>query len=239
MPTAPIETGSLAEWVSAGATLLAVIVALFKDEIIRWRRKPKLFVAVKLAPPDCQKTMLTYVVQRPALTRVAAECYYLRLWVENIGKTTAERVQVFAAKLFRRQADQSFREVEGFLPMNLRWAHGQPPDQTPEIFAQGISPNMGKHCDLGHIVDPKCRDEISGEGMPTVSTDNTVLALDLEVKPHTLSHLVPPGVYQLHLRVAGANCAPVTKILEINLTCQWFAAQERMFADGLGIRVVK
>src|SRR5262245_53997754 len=135
-----MEIGTVAQWAGATATFLAVLVALFRDEILRVWRKPKLTTLIALAPPDCHKTTLTYMVQQPVVTYRSADCYYLRLWVKNDGKTRAERVQVFAAKLLRRNAGGSFKEVDAFLPMNLRWAHGQQASGGPEIFAEGISP---------------------------------------------------------------------------------------------------
>src|SRR5258706_14740223 len=95
----PMEVGTLAQWAAASATFLAVLVALFKDEILRWWRKPKLTVSITLQPP--------------------------------------------------------FKIVESFLPMNLRWSHGQQGSRASEIFADGISPEMGKHYDLGLMVYPK------------------------------------------------------------------------------------
>jgi hypothetical protein len=235
----PMEIGTVAQWAGATATFLAVLVALFKDEILRWWRKPKLTVLITLAPPDCHKTTLTYMVQQSAMTYRSAncDCYYLRLWVQNVGKIRAERVQVFVAKLFRRSADGSFKEVDGFLPMNLRWAHGQQASGGPEIFAEGISPEMGKHCDLGHIVDPRFRRDVR-EDLPGVPGNETIVALDLEVQPKTFTHLIPPGVYQLQLRVAAANCPPVTRTIELTITGKWFGEQAQMFSDGLGIRMI-
>jgi hypothetical protein len=239
MSTSPevtqIYIGTLAQWAGATATFLAVLVALFKDEFLRWRRQPKLRLSASLAPPDCHKTTLTYVIQKTAPTYRAADCYYLRLWVENAGKTRAERVQVFVAKLSRRSAAGSFKEVDQFLPMNLRWSHAGP--KAPEIFAEGISPQMGRHCDLGHVVDPSLRKEV-GDDLPTLADNETVLALDLEIQPNTRSHLVPPGVYRLTLRVAAANCPPRTHVLELTLTGKWFADEPRMFTDGLGIKLL-
>ena len=232
-----MDIGTVAQWAGATATFLAVIVALFKDEILRAWRKPQLMVSIALQPPDCHKTTLTYIVQKSGVMYRSPDCYYLRLWVENIGKTRAERVQVFAAKLFRRNADGLFKEVDGFLPMNLRWAHGQQASGGPEIFAEGISPEMGKHGNLGHIVDPRFRKDV-GEDLPGMAAHETVVALDLEVQPNTLSHLVPPGVYRLQLRVAAANSAPVTRTIELTITGKWFAEQAQMFSDGLGIRMI-
>jgi len=231
----PVKLGTLAQWAAATATFLAVLVALFKDEILRWRRKPDLTISAALTPPNCHKTTMTYTDRASTQMYRKVACYYLRIWVENVGKTRAERVQVYVSKLLRRSADGSFKEVEEFLPMNLRWAHGQ--QESPEIFAEGISPGMGKHCDFGHVLDPKFRKDV-GHDLPAVAADQTILVLDLEVPPATLSHLVPPGVYQLQLRVAAANCAPVTKAIEFTITGKWFEDQAKMFSDGLGLKAI-
>ena len=114
----------------------------------------------RVTPPDCYKTQLRYSrpgpgdnVQIPGFGKWhVANCYYFRLWVDNHGKTRAERVQVFAAKLHRLGADGKFVEDKHFLPLNLRWSHSE---DHPEVFAEGISPYMGKHCDLGRIIDPE------------------------------------------------------------------------------------
>ena len=49
---------SAAQWFGAAATLLAVIVALFKDSIREWRRKPKLIVTCENSPPCTVRTPL-------------------------------------------------------------------------------------------------------------------------------------------------------------------------------------
>jgi hypothetical protein len=91
---------------------------------------------------------------------------------------------------------------------------------------------MGKHCDLGRIVDPKAE----CDRLASVSADKTILHLDMEVEPATGSHLLPPDAYQLHLRIAAANVGPVEKRLEITIQGNWFSDQAKMFADGVGIR---
>lgn len=227
-----MDWGSVAQWVAGGATFLAVIVALLKEEIVRLWRRPELAASIKLGPPDSHKTYFTYqVLQQQMLIQKKAECYYFRLWIENKGKTRGEKVQVFAAELSKRIADGTFRPVDDFLPMNLRWSH------THEIFAEGISPPIGKHCDLGHITVPDALVELQ-EDHPDAPPGTTVLALDLEAKPNTKSHLVPSGTYRLTLRIAGANCSPVTMTLEITITGDWYDDQPRMFRDGVGIRML-
>ena len=201
-----------------------------------WRR-PKLETRVRLSVPDCHKTQMTLFDQKTGAVVERAGCYYFRIWVENIGNQRAEKVQVFLSKLFRRHADGSFMEDKSFLPMNLRWSHSQLLPFGPEIFAEGISPKMGKHCDLGHIIDPRKRVAF-GINLSNVAVGKTILELDLEVAPNTLIHLVPPAVYRLELKLAAANAEPETKTIEINHTGDWYLEETKMFSDGFGMKEI-
>lgn len=234
-----MEIGTVAQWVAGISTFLAVLVALFKEDIVSNWRRPELDASITTKPPDCAKVIMTSVVQRTALTQMSTECYWLRIWVKNSGKTRAEKVQVFAAELSKRAADGTFRIIDGFVPMNLRWSHSQNPIEAPEIFAEGISPGMGKHCDLGYIIDPAHRSAIRiGEDLPGLPAGNTLVALELELKPNTLSHLIPPGTYRLLVRIAAANCRPVARTIEMTITGEWFSDEKRMLSEGIGIKVL-
>lgn len=226
-----------AVWTGSIATLLAIVVALFKEQLVRIWRRPKLEARVRLSAPDCHKTEMNLINKQTGAVIEKADCYYFRLWVENTGHQRAEKVQVFLCKLFRRHADGSFVEDKSFLPMNLRWAHSQLSPLGPEIFAEGISPKMGKHCDLGHIIDPSKRVffEIN---LSDVAAGKTILELDLEVAPATLTHLLPPAVYRLEMKLAAANAEPETKTIEINHTGDWYSEETKMFSDGFGMKEI-
>ena len=230
--TSSIDWGNVAQWTAAIATFLAVIIALFKEEFINLWRRPKLVATIKLSPPDSTKTPVIITYPRPPEPPITKEAssYYFRLWIKNDGKARAEKVQVFAEKLCRKAADGTFLPVEGFMPMNLRWTH------SGEIFTEGISPLMGKHCDLGHITHPAELIDLQ-EDHPDAQ-GKTVLALELEAKPLTKSHLVAPGTYKLTLRIAGSNCQPTTTTLEITLIGDWYEDTGRMFRDGIAIKVL-
>jgi hypothetical protein len=62
-----------------------------------------------------------------------------------------------------------------------------------------------------------------GEDNPQlgIPADKTIFSFDLEVKPFTMSHLIPQGKYHLALQIAAANTEPVKKTLEITLTGNW------------------
>ena len=79
---------------------LVALVALFKEEIVKRWRRPILDLSLHVAPPDCYKTELRDLrpgpgddVQIRGIDKWhVANCYYFRLWVDNHGKTRAERV---------------------------------------------------------------------------------------------------------------------------------------------------
>jgi hypothetical protein len=216
------------------ATFLAVIFALLKEEIVKLWRKPKLVATIKLTPPDSHKASMIYgsLLEPLKITQLKqTDCYYFRLWVQNDGNIRAEKVQVFAKGLSKRTADGNFRPSEDFLPMNLQWSH------THETFAEGISPKMGRHCDIGHVTFPRALKDLQ-EDHPDSHIGHTILALDLEAKPLTKNHLVLPGTYRLTLKIAAANSSPITKVIEITLTGDWFDDQIKMFADGIGIKML-
>jgi len=229
--------GTVGQWAAAGGTLCAVVVALFKDEYLRARRRPRLRVTAELKLPHCHKTFLgPYEVQRTTLTTTSAPCYYLRLWIANRGKSRAENVQVFVASVLQRAADGTFVALSSFLPMNLRWSHGRP-DGSTEVFAEGIAPGMGKHCDLLEIVHPDNRAELNRD-LPESPKDLVIGAVQVEVFPNTRTHLLTPGVYRLNLLAAAANARPMDTTVELTISGQWLDDEARMFVEGLGLKTV-
>lgn len=56
----PSTWGTVGQWVAASATLTAVLVALFKDEVVRARRRPILNASIATHPPDSHLTTMQY-----------------------------------------------------------------------------------------------------------------------------------------------------------------------------------
>ena len=99
---------------------------------------------------------------------------------------------------------------------------------------------MEKHCDLGHILKPDMRAFFPAEENPSlgVGRDATLLSLDLQVQPFTMSHLLPPGTYRLRLLIAAANAKPVERSFEIIVTGNWLDDEARMLSEGVALRIV-
>lgn len=163
-----------------------------------------------------------------------ANSIYLRLWVKNVGNATAKNVEVYAKELRRKRADGTWERVALFPPMNLKWANA-----GGLIYFPNIAPEMGKHCDLGHIVDPGRR-HLLREDNPKLqlNNDQASLAFDLMVVPNHRGHIIGPGEYQLDLLVAAENARPLACRVSISLRGLWDPDETRMLRDGVGVGVV-
>jgi len=220
----------LATLILGVATFMVATIAAWRDLIREWLRHPDLRLTVTDRPPDSHKTAMT--MSGPTIgTLLSADCYYMRLLVENSGAVRATDVQLYADRLERRRADGTFGLVARFLPMNLMWSNlGSP-------YA-AIQPGAKRHCDLAHIIDPARRGVFPGEDDPAIGADLTILSFDLEVKANTLGHLAEPGIYRLALLLSSAERRPRSYVIEINHTGQWFSDERTMLSQGIGISLV-
>ena len=216
---------------TAIGTLVLATVAVFQDTIRQLFYKPKFRIAIRCEPPDCVWVPFTNL-QTGAFI---AHSVYLRLWIENTGNAPARNVEVYAKELRLHRADGTWERVREFPPMNLLWAN--PPGT---VYWPVIVSEMGKHCDLAHIVDPALRAQ-RGEENPALGLppDRTSLAFDLMAAPNHKGHIVGPGRYQLDIVVAAENSRPLTETVEINLEGPWYADETRMLRDGVGVRIVR
>lgn len=223
-----IAPSSIAQWAGAAATFLAVLVALFREPFERWRRRPKFVVRIEPRPPDC--VLSTHTDKAGGGPTAVVKRYWLRLWIENSGKTRAEQVQVFASAVLRKTARGEFAEVPDFRPMNLRWSNARDWN-NPEVFAEGISPQLGKHCDLFCISDPHSQTVLRGhEG-------KSIAELQLEVFPTGNQHCLSPGEYKVKLLVGAANADPDSVTVLLNLTGGWSDELSKMFDEHVGINM--
>jgi hypothetical protein len=221
---------TLAQWFAAVGTLLAVLVALFKDPVLAWRRKPHLDAKCTKDSPWTVRTTIIVYDRNTGNVLWNGDCYYVRIEVENSGQTRAEKVQVYASKLAKLAADNKFEVIQAFIPLNMRWANSPPSGATAVL--NGISPKMGAFCDIVSLCDPAN----PHQGRPPGTQPNvTVGQLQLEVEPSNLSHLLAPGTYRLTLRIAAANVEPVEKVLEFKHTGGWLQDDIAMRRDCLAV----
>ncbi len=87
-----MDFGNMAQWSGVIVTTGAVIVALFKEDIVKQWRRPELQIRMLLESPDCVQMPVSVTIGDSLAWQ--GKCYFFRLWVENKGHF-AERVQVY------------------------------------------------------------------------------------------------------------------------------------------------
>jgi hypothetical protein len=227
-----------AEWFTAiGTIVLAVMtfilagVAIFPDTIRGWLYKPELDVSIQPQPPDCISVPITSLDGR-----FISDSVYLRLFINNTGNMAAKKVEVYASDLERSRADNiTWDRVNEFPPQNLQWSNFH------TMYFDIIMRDMGKHCDLGHVVDPARRNMLPHDDNPRLGlTDQqTSLTFDLIAKPNHRGHIIGPGNYRLKLLIAAENVRrPLEKTISLVLTGNWYADETTMLRDGVNVRVM-
>ena len=121
---------SLAQYLGAAATFCAVLVALFKELILSWWRGPILSVTCGKELPWTVRVRIWVRWQYATPSSWNGNCYFVRLKVENTGRTRAEKVQVYAAKLAKRALNGKFEEISTFASLNLKWSNYPPDNQV-------------------------------------------------------------------------------------------------------------
>jgi hypothetical protein len=202
-----------AQWFGAVATFLAVIVALFKDSIREWRRKPKLIVTCENSPPCTVRTPL-FVHDLDGNLLWTGGSYWVRVKVENKGRTRAEKVQVSLSKLYYKPgvAGDFSEDERHHFPLNLMWSHIHTP------ILDGISPDMVALCDIIALSDPA---NPLRPQLPNTPSNATVGQLQLEVKLPVEFDSLRPGSWKLTLRIGAANAKPIDKTLLFSHTGEW------------------
>jgi hypothetical protein len=216
------QWGSVAQWVGAVLTATAITFALLKEEILRRFRHPELTARLNAEHPDCVKTPVKHGEWKGSR-------YFLRLWIENKGDVRADKVEVFLARAWVERKVGYWGELPEFTPMNLRWSNGD--WKNPTIYADGISPRMGRYCDLGAISDPAHPDLRS---FPEAG--KTRLCLQYEFFQPASEYLLP-GKYRFEILVAASNREPVAYFVEIHLTGLWSQDEREMFKNRFTVSV--
>jgi len=165
--------------------------------------------------------------------------YYFRMRVKNEGRVAANSVEVYAASLEEETVAGQFRS-KTFIPLNLAWSHGTKLHSSGQrlIYFPSISPNMSKHCDIGHIFNPKLRTPERTSNLQ-ISPDEADFQFDLMVEPSSLSHIITKGKYRLKIVVAATNAKPKEETFKISFSGKWFDDEDQMLKHGVEIELVK
>ena len=223
---------SILKFATANSTIIATIVALFlavfHEQLRTMFLKPKLEVELKSNSPDCHK--ISCGTDEDGKKQFG---YYFRIRVMNKGKTPAKSVEVFLEEIQEKNEDDEFVVWKKFMPINLLWTHISKP------YFPIIPSKMYKHCEIGHIIDPQQRKDYPNHYHPEAPEGVCSICLELLVKPNTGTHLMLPGVYRLKLIAAAENAKPVPATLELSFSGRWNVSETDMLKDDAKFKLIE
>ena len=232
----------VADWAVALGTFLLAFVAVFQDKIRDYFKSPRLDLSIELSPPDCHKTTMVDTNSTrdgESFTNWSAYYYLIRIW--NKGKTSARNVEVIVSDVSKKEGDK-YKRIEGFIPDNLLWStmtKSVASGKEHRVYCPLISPDTFKHCNIGHINDPKFRAYV-GEDDPTmdISETETVFCFDVNFKSNKLYFLIPPGTYNFKITAGCENASTISKYYTMTVSGKFHEEEPKMLNEGLSIKEI-
>ena len=211
-----------AAWVGAIGSIFAVIYA-----IVYWVRRPRLDISFQ---PDRDCMMLGWGGKEIDTIPVC----YLRLFVENTGKRKAKNAQIRVTRVETKQPNGNYAKRDEFPSMNLIWS-------TQKVL-QSIQATSDEYCNLAHIFKPsdRCSDQMAKSNpledriWTGIDRNQTILSVDVD-KLHSKPHLLPAGTHRFHIKLTADDAKPQTKMIEVNLSGEWFDDAKEMCSQGVTV----
>jgi hypothetical protein len=231
-----LAPSSPAQWAGAIATFSAVLVALFKDYFLRRWNRPELKVTCTREIPETVRVSdIAWEGRWPGGGggRWPGDRYYVRIRVENTGRTRAKKVEVKAMTLAKLGLDNKFELLPTTLPFNMRWSN-QPQNGSVTVL-DGISRDMEAFCDIVSLWDPKNPYQRRPKGVPVTEA---IGQLQLEFELTDEWHLLTSGTYRLLLKIGAANAKSINQIIEFRHDGMWTHDDVAMRRDHLAVSVI-
>jgi len=230
---------AIGTWFTGLITFVALLWAIFHERWLDWLNRPKLAVSIRPYAPDCMKLMLGRVVSRGDSVEVPDPfpVYYLRLRVKNLGRRCTEAVQVRLCRVEQLRGQGDCRQIRSLTNLNLTWSRRENGNNL--VFLPNLPRGAFEHCNLAHVFKPADRQTqdvaflFEKQKWADVSPDQTILSLDIVDRPFHLPHLLPPGSYRFHIAVSSADAEPITSVVTLRLSGEWYADEGEMFEKGI------
>jgi len=190
---------------------LALMVALFQELIKEKLNKSKIYIEIRLVPPDCHQIDLT----NTQTGQFVSKCIYIRIRATNVSKSKmAKNIEIITSNLWKISGKKK-TVVKSFLPMNLIWAHTHPITIT-------IPPKSFRLCDLGSF--------------RPLNNKNTFFRFNTIVQPNPVSggkipNVIESGEYELETIVSGENVTPEIVHWQIKFEEDWSDNEDRMLKN--------
>lgn len=236
------DCSALTDWLIAIGTISLAIIAIFQDKIRSYFLRPQLDCKIESKPPYFHRT-------ESKAENISFYSYYCWFEIWNNGNISAKNVEVIISDLFKKEGDD-FVPVKDFFSDNLKWSlisdiRGAYPNGVPiivpKIYCDYISPKTFKPCNLGHIHDPRYRNNFPGEHNPSlpVGENESIYCFEVNFKSNKLNYLMPPGNYKFTITIGSENAKTIRKKYLMEVTGKWSDDELRMLNEGLKISETK
>jgi hypothetical protein len=205
------------------ATLLLVVVTVFKDKIDSWLFRPRLTAAISrddiwpYYPPSSDEVVRSDTPSPPP-PPTQRKAYFIRMRITNVEyrrSAQGHAIEVFASALNSVGIGGSDDPRHDFVGFNLKWAWGD------DIIHTDILPGVGKYVDIGTLFHPDHRRSISYRTPNLDAWNRPLLALAAFPQPIDDCSFLEPGGYRLELLIGGANAPVQNYTLSIEFSNDW------------------
>jgi len=198
-------------------------IAIFRDWIISWLKKPKLKISISPESP--------YIHSVPFSRKTEGgeffyDSYYFHFKIENRGNFQIESANVIVSELSQRNEEGQYDINRDFLPLNLIWSH------IGVITMPIIYQKTHRYCDFGYIIKSEYA-SLTRFGI--TQTSEVIFQLATHVAPNTGSHILKPGDYRIKIVVSGKNIKTQTKTYNLIFRDAWTDDEEEMLTQNITI----
>jgi len=200
MPSMPL--GTWGQWVGGLAAAAAVVLALFRDYIRAWWRRPRLQIDFENRGPFCRN---------PTIVETGKRGYWIRVKVTNDGGSVAKGC---IGKLMQMR-DANRCPLPLFDAMALRWVDALPKHLlVTAITGKGVGVMVGQEA-IHEIYNPVM--DLTPHDSTFLNIVNTEQGTDefrvnaADPRPRGVFFTYRRGEYFLSLRILSENADPISK----------------------------
>jgi len=216
----------ITDWLTSigtiGAVVIAIVLALWGEQIRLFGSRAHFEVLFERKPPDCQ--LIGYQAGTAWATTFLLNGAAVRFRVDKSGISAATNVEVRILRTWQADERGAFQQDRDFLPANLKWT------ESDTITTRVIHPGLPKHCEFMQALQPSDGEKLTFFFQTAGTRD--------EVRTGVNPYIKGPGRYRIEIGVSSDDMRPLRKMFEVDFTGEWSDDPEAMFGKELVVSLL-